>query len=93
MWCICYWHFAKNQATRGPQERRDIDDMVYETNNTNLEMRLKKFSKDHPTSNFLELYGWGGKLAEPRNWSNVFVNGLVKTSMHAESCEYKYRYF
>ena len=82
LWISVYRHFSKNHATRSPQERRDIDDMVYETNKTNLDMRLKKFAKDHPDSNFLGLYGWKGKLAEPRCWSNVFVNGLVKTRGH-----------
>ena len=58
--------------------------MLYETSTDNLEVLLKKFARDHD-SNFLSLYGWGGKIAEPCSWSNAYVNGMVKTSMHAES--------
>ena len=70
---------------KNDQERRDINDMKMEVNKDNLNVRLKKFERDHPDSNFLKLYGWGGSVAEPSSWSASFTLGIPKTTMVAES--------
>ena len=49
----------------------------------NFDVLYKKFEQTHPDSNFLELYGWNGSQAKPNQYCNAFINGIVKTTMHA----------
>ena len=84
---IIFWsdsrHVNKAMATRPAQEKGDINELIFCTDKDNFDVLYKKFEQTHPDSNFLKLYGWNGSEAKPTNYSNAFINGILKTTMHA----------